>query len=147
MPKPEFVYVTYIATTPQKVWRAIVDPAITARYWGNVNLSDWRVGSRWEHRDPKGRKALRLVGKVVECVPPKRLVLSWAFPEDAAKPKKHTRVAFDIAKHRGVVRLTVTHTRLEPRSAMLEGITFGWPIVLSSLKTMLESGKPLPKLW
>ncbi len=147
MDKPQFVYVIYIATTPDRVWKAIVDPAVTARYWQNVNLSDWRPGSRWEHRDPESKDALRLVGKVVEADPPRRLVLTWAFPEDESREENHTRVTFEIEPYRDVVRLTVTHDRLEAGSRMLEGITAGWPKVLSSLKSLLESGHPLPKLW
>ncbi len=147
MEKPEFVYVTYISATPEKVWSALTDPEITTKYWQLVNVSDWKPGSRWEHRltDPKGD--VKLVGKVLEVEPPRRLVLTWAFPEDAANEAKHTRVTFAIEEVAGVVRLTVTHDRLEPGSKMLEGITNGWPKVLSSLKSLLETGRPLPKLW
>ena len=147
MDKPQFVYVTYIAATAQDVWQAIVDPAITARYWHNVNLSDWKPGSRWEHRDGDSRGTLRIVGKVVEAAPPERLVITWAAPEDEGNEKKHTRVTFTIEPLGTLVRLTVTHDRLEPGSQMLEGITDGWPKVLSSMKSMLEKGQPLPRLW
>lgn len=147
MEKTAFVYVTYIATSREKVWEAIVDPGITAKYWQNVNLSDWNAGSRWEHRDAGGDGALRLVGRVVECDPPRRLVLTWAFPADERDEAKQTRVAIDVETYREVVRLTVTHDRLEAGSDMLRGITDGWPMVLSSLKSLLETGRPLPKLW
>lgn len=147
MDKAQFVYVTYISTTPEKLWNAIIDPKITAKYWQHENMSDWKPGSKWEHRSSDKERALRLVGKVVESSAPRRLVLTWAFPADAAHEEKHTRVAFDIKPYRNVVRLTVTHDRLEPGSEMLLGITEGWPKVLSSLKSLLESGKPLPKLW
>jgi uncharacterized protein YndB with AHSA1/START domain len=147
MDKPVFVYVTYIASTPEKVWRALVEPEVTVEYWRLVNVSDWKPGSRWEHREGGPQGALRLVGKVVESAPPRRLVITWAFPADEANEKKHTRVAFDIEPVESVVRLTVTHDRLEPGSKMLEGITAGWPKVLSSLKSLLEVGKPLPALW
>jgi uncharacterized protein YndB with AHSA1/START domain len=147
MEKPEFVYVTYISSSPEKVWTALTDPQVTAQYWQHVNVSDWKPGSKWEHRRGDRNGALQLVGKVVESVPPRRLVVTWAFPRDEAIEAKHTRVAFEIEPFRGVVRLTVTHDRLEPDSEMLEGITKGWPMVLSSLKTMLEMGRPLPQLW
>jgi uncharacterized protein YndB with AHSA1/START domain len=85
-----------------------------------------------------------LIGKVVEVSPPRRLVLTWAFPADAASEEKHSRVTFEIEPMGDVVRLTVTHNRLEPGSEMLEGITEGWPKVLSSLKSLMEVGRPSP---
>ncbi len=83
----------------------------------------------------------------MEFAPSRRLVLTWAFPRDKARPEKQSRVTIGIARYRGVVRLTVTHDRLAAGSAMLKGITEGWPKVLSSLKTYLETGRPLPVLW
>ncbi len=147
MEKPEFIYVTYILTSPEKVWDALVDAEITRKYWQHVNVSDWKTGSRWEHRASNSNGVLRLVGKVVESTQPRRLVLTWAFPADEQREKKHTRVTFDIEPIGNVVRLTVTHDRLEPRSEMKKGITDGWPKVLSSLKSLLETSRPLPQLW
>ena len=147
MDEPQFVYVTYISTSPKKLWDALIDPEITTKYWQHVNVSDWQPGSKWEHRGTDKERTLRLVGKVVEVSPPRRLVLTWAFPADEAREEKHSRVTFEIEPIGDVVRLTVTHDRLEPRSEMLEGITEGWPKVLSSLKSLLEVGRPLPKLW
>ncbi len=147
MDKPTFVYVTYISASPEKIWNALLDADMTKKYWQHVNVSEWRPGSRWEHRNDSKRAELHLVGKVVEFKPPRRLVLSWAAPEDEKRRKGHSRVTIELKKIRGTTRLTVTHDRLEPRSEMLEGITYGWPIVLSSLKSLLETGKPLPKLW
>lgn len=92
-------------------------------------------------------RTLRLVGKVLESSPPRRLVLTWASSADMAREDKHSRVTFEIEPIGEVVRLTVTHDRLEPGSEMLEGITEGWPKVLSSLKSLMEMGRPLPKLW
>ncbi|HEV2670586.1 MAG TPA: SRPBCC family protein [Gemmatimonadales bacterium] len=153
MSKPSFVYVTYIATTPEKVWQALVETDVTRKYWigpdptdrGHVNVSDWKPGSRWEHRrnDPAG--TVDLVGKVVETSPPRRLVLTWARPRDAANEAKHSRVTFDIELQGTVVRLTVTHEDLEQDRDMLEGISDGWPKVLSNLKTFLETGRALPQ--
>ena len=147
MDKPQFVYVTYIATSPEKLWSALIDPAMTTRYWQHVNVSDWKPGSNWEHRSADKQRELKLVGKVIESSAPRRLVLTWAFPTDEARAERHTRVTFEIEPIGDIARLTVTHDHLEPGSEMLEGITEGWPKVLSSLKTMLEVGKPLPKLW
>jgi len=147
MDKPRFVYVTYIAASPEKVWKALIDPDTTAKYWQHINVSDWKPGSKWEHRSADKQGALRLVGRVIESSPPRRLVITWAFPADEGRQEKHSRVTFEIEPVAGVVRLTVIHDRLEPGSEMLEGITDGWPKVLSSLKSLLELGRPLPKLW
>jgi uncharacterized protein YndB with AHSA1/START domain len=146
MDKPQFVYVTYIATSPEKLWNALLDPT-TAQYWQHQNLSDWKPGSQWEHRACDDKGTLRLVGKVLESSPPRRLVLTWASPADAAREEKHSRVTFEIEPIGDVVRLTVTHDRLEPGSETLQAIMKGWPKVLSSLKSLLEVGRPLPKLW
>jgi uncharacterized protein YndB with AHSA1/START domain len=147
MDKPQFVYVIYIATSPEKLWNALIDPEMTRRYWQHENRSDWQPGSKWEHRACDDKGTLRLVGKVLESSPPRRLVLTWAFPADAAREEKHSRVTFEIEPIGDVVRLTVTHDRLELGSEMLERITKGWPKLLSSLKSLLEVGRPLPKLW
>jgi uncharacterized protein YndB with AHSA1/START domain len=139
--------VAYISTSPEKLWNALIDPKVTAKYWQHENVSDWKPGSKWEHRSADKERTLRLVGKVIESSPPRRLVLTWAFPADAASEEKHSRVTFEIEPIGDVARLTVTHDRLEPGSEMLEGITEGWPKVLSSLKSLMEVGRPLPKLW
>jgi len=138
-----FVYVTYIAASPQRIWDAIVNPAFTHKYWGYDNVSDWKVGSKWEHRS-KETGEIGLVGKVVECDPPQRLVLTWASPKDAANTSAHSRVTFELKPMEDMVRLTVTHDQLVPGSGMQRDITEGWPRVLASLKSFLETGKPLP---
>lgn len=151
--KPDFVYVTYIATTPEKVWRALVDTDVTRQYWADplagcarVNVSDWKPGSRWEHQRADESHTTDIVGKVVESTPPRRLVITWVRPADADDESKHSRVAFDIEPYvDGLVRLTVTHDDLERDPQMLAGVSTGWPKVLSNLKTLLETGRALPK--
>jgi uncharacterized protein YndB with AHSA1/START domain len=149
MNKPSFVYVTYIRTTPEKVWDAITDIKISGQYWGggcHQNVSDWKVGSKWEHQRTDGSGAIDIVGTVTESNRPRRLAITWADPTQAAGPEKTSRVVFEIESHKDdVVRLTVTHSELEPGSEMLRGITSGWPLVLSSLKSFLETGKVVPK--
>ena len=151
MTKPSFVYVTYIATTPEKVWQAFVDTDVMRQYWfgadcARVNVSDWRPGSKWEHQHSDDARAVDIVGKVVESNPPRRLVFTWARPKDAEDDSKHSRVAIDIEPHGdGLVRLTVTHEDLERDPQMLAGISGGWPKVLSNLKTLLETGSALPR--
>ena len=147
MDKPQFIYVTYISATPEKLWNALIDAEMTTKYWQHVNVSDWQPGSRWEHRRANKDGVVLLVGKVIESSPPRRLVLTWAFPADEAREERHTRVTFDLEPIGDVVRLTVTHDRLEPGSDMLQGITQVWPKVLSSLKSLMEAGRALPELW
>jgi uncharacterized protein YndB with AHSA1/START domain len=145
MSKPSFVYVTYLRATPRQVWQALTDEALTRAYWGHRNVSDWRVGSRWEHKRCDGSDIADVAGTVIESAPPKRLVISWAFPNEMQQPEKVSRVTFDIEPHKeDSVRLTVTHSELEPGSPMERGITDGWPRVLSALKSYLETGKALP---
>src|SRR5208283_804627 len=105
MDKPQFVYVTYISATPEKIWNALIDAEMTTQYWQHVNVSDWQPGSRWEHHRDKKDGAVLLVGKVIESTPPRRLVLTWAFPADEANEEKHTRVTFDLEPVGTVVRL------------------------------------------
>jgi uncharacterized protein YndB with AHSA1/START domain len=150
--KPSFVYVTYIATTPEKVWQALVDPDVAREYWAgpkgpaHVNVSDWQPGSGWEHQRADGSNTVDIAGTVVESTPPRRLVLSWARPKEIDDASKHSRVTFDIeAQDGGLVRLTVTHEDLERDAPMLAGISTGWPQVLSNLKTFLETGHALPR--
>jgi uncharacterized protein YndB with AHSA1/START domain len=138
-----FVYVVYIATTPEEAWKALTEGAVTRQYWGYENLSDWKVGSRWDHRRADDPGKVLLTGKVLEVVPPRRLVLTWVAPDDAANKAKHTRVTFEIEPIANMVRLTVIHDELEDGSDMHRSISEGWPRVLSSMKSFLETGRAL----
>ena len=139
--KTSFVYVTYIRSTPEKVFEAITKPDIARRYWGHENVSDWMPGSAWQHVRANEQRTVELVGKVVEVAPPTRLVITWANASQAADPASYSRVSFDVAAYEEMVRLTVTHDELEAGSGMAKGIQQGWPIVLSSLKSLLETGQ------
>jgi uncharacterized protein YndB with AHSA1/START domain len=139
--KTSFVYVTYIRSTPQKVFEAITRPEIARRFWGHENVSDWKPGSSWQHVRANEQRTVELVGKVIEVAPPTRLVITWANASQADDPASYSRVRFDIAAYEDMVRLTVTHDELEAGSGMAKGIQQGWPIVLSSLKSLLETGQ------
>ena len=142
MRKPEFVYVTYIETTPEKLWEALTSSEFSKRYWFNTEFqTDWKVGSPF---------ALVMdgtttdVGKVLEFDRPRRL--SYTFHHilsEAARKERPTRVVFNIEPHGKLVKLTLTHEDFETGSKLLDGISKGWPAILSSLKTMLESGTAL----
>jgi uncharacterized protein YndB with AHSA1/START domain/DNA-binding transcriptional ArsR family regulator len=140
--KPAFVYVTYIHSTPEKVWQTLTDAELTAAYWGHSNVSDWQVGSPWEHRRTDGSGIVDVTGKVLESDPPTRLVTTWAEP---GADTGESRVTFDIRWHGEIVRLTMTHEDL-PGPREREGAAAGWAAVLSNLKSFLETGSPLPRL-
>ena len=138
-----YVYVTYIAATPERVFDAITKPELARRYWGHENVSDWAPGSDWQHVRANDERSVELVGKVVETSPPTRLVITWANASQAADPAAYSRVTFDIEPYDDMVRLTVSHDELEAGSGMANGIQKGWPVVLSSLKSFLETGRGL----
>jgi uncharacterized protein YndB with AHSA1/START domain len=139
--KTSFVYVTYILSTPEKVFEAIVKPEVARRYWGHENVSDWKPGSKWEHVRANEERTVELVGKVIEVSRPTRLVITWANASQAADLSRYSRVTFEIEEYETMVRLTVTHDELEAGSGMAKGISQGWPAVLSSLKSFLETGR------
>ena len=139
MQTPKQVYTTFIRTTPKKLWAAITKPEFTRQYWaGLANVSDWKKGSKWEHTTKENE--VWITGKVLECVPPKRLVLSWADPDDLADK---SRVTFEIEPIEDMVCLNVTHDKFKAGSDMVRKVSWGWPRVLSSMKSFLETGKGL----
>jgi uncharacterized protein YndB with AHSA1/START domain len=144
MSEVQFVYAIYIRGTADQVWQGLLDARFTRQYWAHENVSDWKPGSRWEHRRTDDARTLDLVGEVVESDPPHRLVLTWADPAEEANRDKHSRVTFELEMIDDMVRLMITHEALAAGSEMLRKISAGWPRVLSSLKSQLETGKPLP---
>lgn len=142
MGKPEFVYTTFIKTSPEQLWHALTDKAFTESYWFGCSLiSDWRVGSRM-HMDRGGKVMNECI--VLESDPPHRLSYSWltVFDEEM-KQERPSRVTFVLEPSHNAVKLTVTHEGFTEASKTLPSISSGWPLVLSSLKSMLETGQPL----
>ena len=137
--QPTYVYVTYIASTPEQVWDALTDADLTARYWGHANVSDWAVGSPWEHRRTDGSDVADVLGTVLEVDRPRRLVLTFGPPDGES-----TRVTFDVHQHGAIVKLTVTHEDI-PTEKDYADAAHGWPAVLANLKSLLETGAPLPE--
>jgi len=143
MTDTKFVYVTYISSTPDKIWDAIVKGEIARQYWGHENVSDWKPGSKWQHVRDDASRTVALEGHVVESDHPRRLVITWGDPDSRFKP---SRVSIILEPIEDMVRLTITHDELQEGSEMASKISSGWPRVLSSLKSFLETGKPL-KTW
>ena len=157
MSKPEFVYTTYINTTPERLWQGLTDPAFTRRYWGIAWESDWRAGSTVTLELDKVKIA-DPAQVVLESDPYRRLSYTWhSFtPEWAAAygvsdehlakvaSERRSKVTFDIEPVGEMVKLTVIHDDFDTGSAVLPGISEGWPRILSDLKTLLETGDTLP---
>jgi uncharacterized protein YndB with AHSA1/START domain len=121
----------------------LTDADLSAQYWGHSNVSDWRVGSPWEHRRTDGSGIADVVGVVLESVPPRRLVMTFDGPGEEP-PEGPSKVTFEIQPHREIVRLTVTHENLADADA-LHAASNGWPGVLANLKSLLETGHVLPQ--
>ncbi len=137
MPKSKFTYETYIATTAEH--GSMLNGQYHRQYWQRENVSDWQEGSEWEHRRTDSTDAVAILGEVVAAAAPNDLVITWADPRDKGKKERYSRVTFDIETVGTMVRLTVTHEDLEPD--MERRVSRGWPRVLSSLKSLLETGK------
>jgi uncharacterized protein YndB with AHSA1/START domain len=136
-------YVTYIATTPEKLWAALTSSEFTRQYFfGRSVESDWNEGSPWILRMPDGRVDVK--GEVRESDPPRKLVVSWNV-DWAPEKLPEAVVSYEIEPvGGGVVRLTMTEAHPTPIPAnLLEGGRRGWPMILSGLKSLLETGKPL----
>ena len=156
MSKPEFVYTTYIKTTPEQLWQALIDPAFTSRYWGVELTSDWQVGSTvtWKYA---GVTMADDSQRVLEADRPRRVAFTWhrVTPEfiaavggdddewALAAAEQLSNATFELEPMGELVKLTVTHAGFQPDSTILSGVSEGWPSILASLKTLLETGEPL----
>jgi uncharacterized protein YndB with AHSA1/START domain/DNA-binding transcriptional ArsR family regulator len=157
-PMNDFAYTTYIDTTPEKLWQALTDPAFTSRYWGVSFETDWKKGSpmTWAERGAKTSDPEQVV---LESEPHRILSYTWhTFTAEWAKAngideetlgklqrESRSKVTFTIEPHGKMVKLTVLHDGFDTGSTTLEMCSQGWPALLSSLKTLLETGSPLPQ--
>jgi len=141
MSKPKFVYVTFIRTTPQKLWSALTDPNFTKQYWfGMHHETDWNAGSSWQLVFADGRVAD--AGEIVEVDPPKRLILKWRNEfKPELKSEGYSRCTIDLEPIGGAVQLTITHEIDSAESKFIEAVSGGWPRILSNLKSLLETGE------
>jgi len=144
--KPEFVYVVYIASSADKVFAALTDEAMSAQYWsGNRVVSDWKVGAPFALKLKGGMPDV--VGKVLAFDPPRRLAYTFHPHHDGLEREGPSRVTFEIEPLDGQVKLTVTHDAFPVGSKSFEQISRGWPHVLSSLKSYLETGHGMVAPW
>ncbi|THD81300.1 MAG: ATPase [Phenylobacterium sp.] len=143
MAESTFIYVTYIRTTPEKLWQALTDTDFIPQWWMGVRTeTDWRVGGPWKLVLTDGRTAD--TGEVLEFEPPRRLALKWRNefkPELKAEGWSHC--LFELEPQGEAVKLTVTHSIPRDASQLIQAVSGGWPQILSNLKTLVETGKPL----
>ncbi len=144
MSKSSYIYVSYIRTTPEKVWDALTQPEFQKIYWGGTyQVTDWKPGSAWQMKFSDGRVADQ--GEVIEAERPKRIVLKWRNefrPE--LKEEGWSRCVMDIEPQGEMTKLTITHSIDRDDSKFIVAVSGGWPKILSSMKSYLETGKPLP---
>jgi len=143
MDKSSFVYVIYIRTTAEKLWDALTLPEFTTAYWCGIRAeSDWQPGASWKLMIPDGRVADS--GEVLEIERPRRLVLRW---RNEFRPDLHaegsSRCTFELEPAAEMVKLVITHEIDKPKSKLIAEVSNGWPIILSSLKSLLETGEAL----
>ena len=143
MAKSEFVYVTYIRTTAEKLWRALREPEFTRQFWSDtVQECEWKPGASWRIVKPNGSTADS--GEVVEFDPPRKLVLKWQnqmFPEMTAEG--FSRMTYELEPKGDTVKLTLTHVMDRDDSKFIKAISGGWPMILASLKSLLETGESI----
>jgi uncharacterized protein YndB with AHSA1/START domain len=138
-----FVYVTCIRTTPEKLWRALIEPEFTRRFWCETwQECEWKPGASGRIMIPDGRVADS--GEIVEIEPERRLVLTW---RNEFKPELRaegdSRLTYELEKRGESVKLTVIHEMDKPDSKLIQAVSGGWPVILASLKSLLETGESL----
>ena len=143
METSSFVYVTFIRTTPQKLWHALTTPDFMRRYFFGAAIEAdpaWKKGASWKMQFPDGM--ITDQGEVLEVVPLKRLVLRWRnefMPK--LKSEGYSRCVMTLEPVKGTVKLTITHTMDRPKSKTIAAVADGWPQILSNLKSLLETGR------
>jgi len=140
MPRSTFVYVTYIRTTPEKLWSALTNAEFAKQYWFGCHCeSEWTAGSPWKLVSPGGE--ILDAGEIVEAKPPRRLVIRW---QQQKKPELKAEGAslctMEIEPSGTAVKLSITHVIEREPSKFIEAVAGGWPKVISNLKSLLETG-------
>jgi uncharacterized protein YndB with AHSA1/START domain len=139
----QFVYVTYIRTTAEKLWRALTEPEFTRQYWmATTHESAWKPGASWKIVFADGRMADS--GEIIEIEPHRHMVLKWRheiIPDLTAEG--YSRMTYEIEQQGEAVKLTLVHEMNKPDSKFIKAVSSGWPMILSSLKSLLETGESL----
>ena len=143
MAESRFVYVTYIRTTPAKLWQALIDPEFTRLYWcATRHESEWKPGAPWRLMIPDGRVGDG--GEILEIEPERRLVLTWRNEfKPELRAEGYSRMTYELEKQGDAVKLTIIHEMDKPESKLIQAVSGGWPMILASLKSLLETGEPL----
>ncbi len=139
--RSHFVYVTFIRTTPERLWKALTDPQFTREYWfGTTVECGWKKGSPWKLVSADG--TLTDTGEILEIDPPRRMVIRWQHElKPELKVDGPSRCTIELAPGGGAVKLTITHEIDRPESKLITAVSGGWPAVLSNLKSLLETGE------
>ena len=139
MSAPKHVYEVYIRATPEQVWQALTDPELTKQYYyGTEVQSDWKPGSPMVYRNPDGTESIQC--EIVEVEPASRLVHTFYFPGTDETP---SRCTWTIEARGDATLLTLTHDEFDGETATFRSVAHGWVPILSGMKTLLETGKPL----
>ena len=140
MAKSTYVYVSYIRTTPEKLWKALTDAEFMQQYWFGMRAeSDFRAGSPWKLVAGDGK--VWDAGEIVEAQPPRRLVIRWQHQKKPElKAEGASLCTMELEPGAGAVKLSITHTIERESSKVIEAVSGGWPKVISNLKSLLETG-------
>jgi len=140
MARSTFVYVTYIRTTPQKLWSALTDVEYMKQYWfGTRCESEWKAGSSW--RMVSGDGQVLDAGAIIEAEPPRRLVIRWQHQRNPElKAEGESRCTIELEPSGTAVKLSITHTIEREPSKLIAAVSGGWPKIISNLKSLLETG-------
>ncbi|MFO0991922.1 MAG: SRPBCC family protein [Hyphomicrobiales bacterium] len=144
MARSTFVYVTYIRTTPEKLWAALTDPEFMKQYWFGCHCeSPWKAGSAWKLVYPDGSVADQ--GEIVEAEPTRRLVIRWENQKPELKAEGPSLCTIEVEPSGTAVKVSITHTIEREPSKLIEAVSGGWPKVISNLKSLLETGSAVLK--
>ncbi len=143
MEKSTFVYVTYIRTTPEKLWAKLTETGVAREFfWATALEAEWKVGGAWKSTAPDG--TLVDGGEILELDAPKRLVLTWRHEMQPEKKEEgYSRMSYELEPKGETVKLTVIHEMDRGQSKFIQAVSNGWPTILSSLKSLLETGESL----